>query len=133
MTVADYKPGAMTPLYDSIGKAIAHADAQAKPGDKVMVMIDTDGRENTSVEYTHESVKALIDDRKSLGWEFLFMANGIDVARAEAVARTGRALGTRTRSSAHARRQMAYLEAAEDTALFFESCPDGAPAQDESK
>ena len=35
----------MTPLYDAIAKSIAHAESVASNGDKVMVMIDTDGYE----------------------------------------------------------------------------------------
>ena len=65
----------------------------ASDGDKVMVMIDTDGEENSSKEHTHSSITKLVADRKSAGWEFLFMANGIDVRTARSVGATGQSIG----------------------------------------
>ena len=47
LTLKDYRPGAWTPLYDAIAWTIHHAESLASDGDKVVVVIDTDGRENS--------------------------------------------------------------------------------------
>ena len=52
MMPADYSPGAMTPLYDAIGRVLRHAETLAGDGDRVMTMVDTDGYENASTEHT---------------------------------------------------------------------------------
>jgi len=43
-----------------------------------MVIITTDGMENSSHEWTAESVKKLIGEKEKLGWEFLFLGVGLD-------------------------------------------------------
>ena len=96
MEPANYSPGAMTPLYDAIGKTVRHAESLASDGDKVLVMVDTDGHENASKEHTVDSVNAVVDAKKTAGWEFLFMAGGINEAQAQQVGAIGQALGMTT-------------------------------------
>ena len=120
MVKADYKPGAMTPLYDSIAKSITHATTITEDGDKVMIMIDTDGFENASQEHTHESIKAMVDQKKESGWDFLFMASGIDEAQAIEVSNVGQSLGTQTMASAYADKQQLYTMAASHTVNYFD-------------
>ena len=82
ITVEDYIPRGGTPLYDSVGKTIEHANSLAKKGDKVMLMIDTDGEENMSREFNQDNIKKLVEDKKEEGWAFLFMSSGLDVRHA---------------------------------------------------
>lgn len=119
MTEADYNPGAMTPLYDAIGKTIKHAESLAKDGDKVMIMIDTDGYENASKEHGLLSVKSLIDGKKQAGWEFLFMASSVTDAQAQKIANVGAALGTQTHSAAYTGRRSMYAAAGAQTTSYF--------------
>lgn len=70
----NYKPSALTPLYDAIGATINSLEAKVK-GKKqaVLVVIQTDGEENASKEFTREKIFTLIDDKKKLGWTFAFL------------------------------------------------------------
>lgn len=69
----DYVPGAATPLYDAIGRAITQTYAQTEKTDKVLVTILTDGEENSSTEFDLKMVKRLIDKQKEQGWTFTFI------------------------------------------------------------
>ena len=119
MKEKDYRPGAMTPLYDAIAKSIAHAESVASDGDKVMVMIDTDGYENASREHTQESCLALVSRKRKAGWEFLFMSAGVDQKQAAAVGTTGRSLGMRVNSASYAKRSLNYSRASFQTRTYF--------------
>lgn len=119
MEEKDYRPGAMTPLYDAIAKSIARAESAASNGDKVMVMIDTDGYENASREHSHESCLALVSRKKKVGWEFLFMSAGVDQKRAETIGTAGRSLGMRVNSASYAKRSLNYSRASVQTRNYF--------------
>lgn len=70
------KPRGGTALLDAIGMTVNGFDYS---GDgKVIVVIVTDGEENTSCEYTQKMVFDLITDRKEKGWEFIFLAANQD-------------------------------------------------------
>ena len=124
MEQSDYSPGAATPLYDCIARTIKHAETLAEIGDKVMVMIDTDGEENASTEYEHNSIKALVDQKKIAGWEFWFMANGIDQATADKVGKAGKLFGMNVASNTHKTRRVAYSTLAVNTAEYFNQAND---------
>ena len=128
MKEKDYRPGAMTPLYDAIAKSIAHGESAASNGDKVMVMIDTDGYENASREHTQESCLALVSRKKKTGWEFLFMSAGVDEKQAAVVGTAGRSLGMRVNSASYARRSLNYSRASVQTRTYFRQ-----PDQDRAK
>jgi len=65
-----YQPGAMTPLLDAIGRTI---DAMKKFKD-VLFIIQTDGFENASKEYTRDSIKKKIKEfTDKNGWEFVYL------------------------------------------------------------
>ena len=73
---SNYRPDAITPLYDAIGRTIHDADKQAKKNDAVLIVIQTDGLENASQEYTKEAVKQLIKDRAH--WQFVYLGCDLD-------------------------------------------------------
>jgi uncharacterized protein YegL len=72
----EYTPRGMTALLDAIGLTLS--PLRFPKGEKVMVIITTDGMENSSHEWTAESVRELITEKEKLGWEFLFLGVGLD-------------------------------------------------------
>lgn len=76
MTMEDFVPRGMTALYDGVGRAITDASREVKSGDKVLVVIMTDGGENSSREYSHTTILAQIGDMRAKGWEFVFLGAG---------------------------------------------------------
>lgn len=79
MDHAEFRPGGDTPLFDAIGRAVASADIYAKEGEAVVIVILTDGQENSSTEYRQkEQIKDLINARKAKGWKFVFLGADID-------------------------------------------------------
>jgi hypothetical protein len=77
----DYNPRHSTPLIDAAVKIIkATEDAVKDRGDdpNVVIVMQTDGLENVSVEYTNADLAALIKEKDQLGWQFLFLGAGLD-------------------------------------------------------
>lgn len=77
-----YVPRGMTKLYDAIGLTVTSTQddigkAKTKP-DKVLVVILTDGMENSSQEYDATKIKTLLEDRQRDGWEFSFIGANQD-------------------------------------------------------
>lgn len=84
MTKRDYRPGGCTPLYDAMGQAISHLDANINEGDAVLVTIITDGYENSSEEYSGTAVKELVARQREKGWTFAYIGanqDAVEVAR----------------------------------------------------
>lgn len=65
----NYIPRGSTSLYDAIGSVLT----RIKTSNTTTIIIMTDGHENSSQDYSLNSVKALIDMKKSDGVEFLFL------------------------------------------------------------
>ena len=120
MELEDYNVGAMTPLYDAIGKGINYAARKIKKGGKVHIMIDTDGYENASQEYSLHQIQKMIERRKKQGWDILFMGSGVDKAAARRVSQTGVLLGTRTGMVVNSTREATYSSTAEETRSFLD-------------
>ena len=80
ITLADYEPCCMTPLYDAIGNVCTrlHTTIKDDASASVAVTIITDGYENASREYSLGNVKKLIEDTSAEGWVYTFMAANID-------------------------------------------------------
>jgi hypothetical protein len=71
----------MTPLIDASVKIInATAEAVGKRGDDpaVVIVIQTDGAENVSVEYTAADLAELVKHKEKAGWQFVFLGAGLD-------------------------------------------------------
>lgn len=73
--LAHHGPRGSTALYDAVGKTLqAHDDDKNLTFDKAIVIIVTDGQENSSREYSKEAVHAAIDDRIKRGnWTFTYL------------------------------------------------------------
>ena len=122
MTEEDYNPNSMTPLYDSVAKAINHANSLVKSTkDKVLVMVDTDGYENDSREYSQDNVKALVEEKKKAGWDFFFMAHGLDRVSANNILQQGTNLGMMGAAGPQGSRGETYRVATNYTAAYFAS------------
>ena len=74
LTNETYFPRGPTALLDAIGETIKKAENNEKP----MIVILTDGQENSSKKFTHSHIKDLIDFKKTLGWEFVFLGANQD-------------------------------------------------------
>ena len=75
-----YRPGGGTPLYDAMGMAISKMNAQVTDGDNVLVTVITDGEENSSVEWTLNMIRTMIEKLKKQHWTFtLIGTDNLDV------------------------------------------------------
>jgi uncharacterized protein YegL len=85
ITEKEYFARGMTALLDAVGRTINHLgeklskmDEADRPG-KVMVLIITDGLENSSHEFTQSQIKEMVERQKNTyKWEFLFFGANID-------------------------------------------------------
>lgn len=71
-----YVPRGMTALNDAIGRTISSLDLESKAPKMLMVM--TDGEENSSKEYKITQVKELVEKAKAKGVQVIFMGANID-------------------------------------------------------
>jgi len=79
LTPKSYEPGGNTALNDAIGITVRKVDADRPQVDKVITVIMTDGEENSSREWTHDAVKALIEQKEKEGvWTFVFLGAAPD-------------------------------------------------------
>lgn len=80
LTRETYQPRASTPLIDAAYKTITAVEASllAAPAAKVVICIQTDGQENSSVEHNWNELNALVKEKAALGWQFNFMGVGMD-------------------------------------------------------
>ncbi len=93
ITEEDYYVRGCTALIDAIGGAIHHIEhihKYARKEDvpnKTVFVITTDGMENASKKYSSDQVKKMVEAKKEIGWEFLFIGANIDAV--ETAARFG--------------------------------------------
>lgn len=71
VTSNEVSPRGMTPLYDAIGKIVSLAEKD-RP-EKAIIVIMTDGEENSSQEMTNASARAALDRVRAKGWEVVFL------------------------------------------------------------
>lgn len=80
-----YRPSGGTALLDAMGTTIDSVGAKlaAMPEDerpsKVIVLVVTDGQENSSKVFTKEKIKSMVEhQRDNYKWEFVFMGANVD-------------------------------------------------------
>lgn len=84
MTEKEYYVGGSTALLDAVGDTVTHIEKihkYVRPEDvpaHTMVVITTDGMENSSHRWRAADVKKLVEKKKEEGWEFLFLGANID-------------------------------------------------------
>lgn len=84
----DYKVGGMTKLYDGIGTAIdeigkwlSDMKEEDRPSKNLIVII-TDGGENSSIEYSLKDVKDRIKTQTDVySWDFIYLGNDLSDAK----------------------------------------------------
>lgn len=77
ITQDDYQPQGYTALLDALGSTIARIDSMDEKSKKLFVII-TDGEENASKEYSTKLIKSMVEGKKEMGWEFVFLGANID-------------------------------------------------------
>jgi hypothetical protein len=94
----ELRPRGNTPLHDAVGKGIATTEERVLDShpDVVIFVVQTDGQNNASREYTAERVKEMIDSHTD--WTFVFLATGPDAWTASK-AYAGTALAAHTMAS----------------------------------
>jgi hypothetical protein len=70
----NYRPRDCTNLYDAIGKTITELGKEKD----VLFVIQTDGQENASKEFTREKISELIKQKESDGWTFVYLGANQD-------------------------------------------------------
>lgn len=116
MTEAQYQTDGSTALLDAIGGAIHHignvhkyARDEDRP-EKTIIVITTDGEENSSNKYTYSKIKKMIEcQTEKYGWEFVFLGANID------------AIGEASKIGIRADRAVRYECDGLGTAINFES------------
>ena len=84
----DYRVGGMTRLYDGIGTAVddigkwlAKMDESERPSKNLIVII-TDGEENSSTEYRLKDIKDRIKEQtEKYSWDFIYLGNDLSDAK----------------------------------------------------
>lgn len=72
-----YMPNGMTALYDAVGRAINELKRNLNDGDRALVVIMTDGQENSSREFSATQIRELIKDCENEGnWTFVYLGAG---------------------------------------------------------
>lgn len=77
ITSEDYRPHGSTPLNDAVIKTIKTMGKKVKKGEKTMLVIMTDGEENSSEAET-DDVRKLIAKKEKAGWAFIYLGANQD-------------------------------------------------------
>lgn len=74
LNTTTYRPDGWTALLDAIGMTVSDLDKAVTEDSRVLVVIMTDGMENSSKEYRRETIRQMITSREAKGnWTFVFM------------------------------------------------------------
>jgi uncharacterized protein YegL len=121
----NYRPGGNTALYDALGVSLAeltsavHKDAKPYGEERVLVIVMTDGEENSSRRFTKEQVVGEMKRREEAGnWTFVYLGADQDAwAAAEGL---GFVAGNVAGYAKHATREV-FQKLARSTARYRES------------
>ena len=82
LTLARYSADGMTAMLDAIGITVTK---NQKAEGKIVLVILTDGAENSSKEYRHQDIQNLLKEvQEENNWEVLFLGANIDAAKVAA-------------------------------------------------
>lgn len=85
LSFVSYCPGGSTALYDAIGTTLNREGERIRReawADKVIVVIMTDGHENSSKLFTKNTVSMMCQHAEEHGWQFIYTAANLDAAQA---------------------------------------------------
>jgi len=74
-TDSDYVPDGMTALYDAIGTVLQRFHDSKN---KTVLVIATDGQENSSKEYKLPTIQAKLTAKKAEGWSVIYLSETLD-------------------------------------------------------
>ena len=109
-----YHPAGATPLYDAIGQSMDLLEAHAGP---VMLVIQTDGEENSSQSFTRQDIVKRVAEKTALGWQFVYL--GCDIDAMEHGANIGIPTGN-TMSYSRVNAKAAFADLATSTAQYLQ-------------
>lgn len=81
LTEANYRPRGMTALLDAVGKTVTDFEAATTlaDGERVLCVVQTDGAENSSREFSSARIAEMIRDREAgKRWTFIYLGAGRD-------------------------------------------------------
>lgn len=78
LTPENYFARGMTALLDAIGRTINNFESATtlRTGDQVLLVVQTDGAENSSNEFTSAQIMAMLREREARGWRTAYMGAG---------------------------------------------------------
>jgi hypothetical protein len=81
LNTSSYRPDASTPLFDAMGISMGKlaAELEGTQAYNVLVTIFTDGEENTSVEYSGQLIRKMVENLKDKKWTFTYIGTDHDV------------------------------------------------------
>ena len=124
LTEASYVPGGNTALFDAVAETVRLADKDKLEDERVLVLVMTDGQENSSRETSRDQVQAIIAERTARGtWTFAYIGENPE--------RWARETGTSVRSTAqydHGNPQASFDIARRQTSAYRAS--DAAQSKD---
>lgn len=118
LTPKNYRPRGVTPLLDAVGTALKQAEG--KKADRYLFIVQTDGLENASKDFTREQVAKLVAKKeKSKNWTLVFLGAGISNWKSEA--QGFGATGQSVTSYDPADQQIAYAAMSATSSQFLRS------------
>lgn len=79
---SDYVPDGMTAMLDAVGKTIEALECEMCKNDTALVIVISDGMENSSRDYTYESLAEKIKTlQKTKRWTFTYMLANQDLSK----------------------------------------------------
>jgi hypothetical protein len=80
LTERNYRPRGMTALLDAVGRTVVEFDATTLGADdRVLLVIQTDGAENSSRKFTWDRIRELLAEREATGqWSIVYLGQGVD-------------------------------------------------------
>lgn len=79
LSMETFEPFGNTALLDAIGKTVTKI--QQNENENIIVVIITDGEENSSEEFTKTQINKLISEKREKGWEFVFLGANQDAIK----------------------------------------------------
>ena len=137
-TTENYTADGFTALLDAVGKTVMEFEGRTTLGhdDRVLLVVQTDGAENSSKEYSWEQIKQLLTERAARpNWKILYLGEGADswlkdgdLGHGVSILRSHSGLGhTKSRYAGMTQATLAYgnenniaVAAAGDLSNFFE-------------
>ena len=76
-----FVPRGQTSLLDAIGRTISCVKVDGQTETKNIVVILTDGHENSSQEFNYKTISKMIEEKEKVGWEFVFLGANQDAIK----------------------------------------------------